>query len=87
MVDRNVSVRERPLIDAFVRFLWTEEAQRIFVKYGFRSVQEELNEGHPEFGTIADPFRIADFGGWKRAKKEIVEKIWKERVLKKDAKS
>jgi len=82
VVDRNVPARERPLIDAFARFLWTEEAQRIFVRYGFRSVDDGLNTGHAEFGAIADPFRIADFGGWRRAKKEIVEGVWKSRVMK-----
>ncbi len=82
VVDRNVSARQRPLVDAFARFLWTEEAQRIFVRYGFRSVDENLNAGHAEFGVIADPFRIADFGGWRRAKKEIVDGVWKNRVMK-----
>jgi sulfate/thiosulfate transport system substrate-binding protein len=80
-IDRNVPRRDRDLVDAFVRFLWTDDAQRIFVKYGFRSVTEPLNEGNAAFGRIEDPFRIADLGGWKRAKKEIVESVWKDRVL------
>ncbi len=80
-IDRNISARERDVVDAFAGFLWTEEAQRIFVKYGFRSVSESLNQANPDFGSIEDPFRIADLGGWKRAKKEIVEAVWKERVL------
>ena len=73
MVDRNIRPRERPLIDRFVQFLWSEEAQRIFVKYGFRSVDEALNADNPGFGTIEDPFRIADFGGWRAARREIVD--------------
>ena len=81
-IDRNIPRRDRALVDAFQRFLWTEDAQRIFVKYGFRSVIDRLNEGSATFGNIADPFRIADMGGWKRAKKEIVDAVWKERVLK-----
>ncbi len=80
-IDRNVSRRERDLVDAFAAFLWSAQAQRIFVRYGFRSVDEPLNEANPAFGAIADPFRIADLGGWKRAKKEIVDSIWKSRVL------
>ena len=48
-----------------MQFLWSEEAQRIFVKYGFRSATEALNAANPGFGRIADPFRIADFGGWR----------------------
>ncbi len=81
VVGRNVSVRERPLIEAFTQFLWSEEAQRIFVRYGFRSVDEGLNAGNADFGAIADAFRIADFGGWRRAKRDIVEAIWKNRVM------
>jgi ABC-type sulfate transport system substrate-binding protein len=80
-IDRNIATRERDLVDAFSSFLWTEEAQRIFVKYGFRSVNEPLNQSNPAFGRVEDPFRIEDLGGWKRAKKEIVDSIWKDRVL------
>jgi sulfate/thiosulfate-binding protein len=82
VIDRNIPKKDRALIDRFVQFLWSEEAQRIFVQYGFRSVRDDLNAGHPEFGTIEDPFRISDFGGWRRAKKEIVENVWKRRVMK-----
>ncbi len=82
VVERNVPARARPLVDAFARFLWTEKAQRIFVRYGFRSVDDELNAGHAEFGVIQDPFRIADFGGWRRARRDIVDAVWKNRVMK-----
>ena len=80
-IGRNVSRHEADLVDAFARFLFSDEAQRIFVRYGFRSVTEPLNESNPAFGRIEDPFRIADLGGWKRAKKEIVDAVWKRQVL------
>ncbi|HKA37198.1 MAG TPA: substrate-binding domain-containing protein [Thermoanaerobaculia bacterium] len=80
-VDRNISRREKDLVDAFSTFLFSEDAQRIFVRYGFRSVLEPLNDANPRFGKIEDPFRIGDVGGWKSAKKEIVEAVWKNRVL------
>jgi sulfate/thiosulfate-binding protein len=82
VVDRNVAPSERPLIDALVAFLWSEPAQKLFVERGFRSVDERLNAGNPAFGRIADPFLVGDFGGWDRVKKEIVDGIWKDRVLK-----
>jgi hypothetical protein len=44
-------------------------------------VNEPLNQSNPAFGAIADPFRISDLGGWQRAKKEIVDSVWKNRVL------
>ena len=80
-IDRNIARRDADLVDAFSRFLFTDEAQRIFVRYGFRSVTDPLNEANPGFGRIEDPFRIADLGGWKRAKKEIVDSVWKRQVL------
>ncbi|MEP6994873.1 MAG: substrate-binding domain-containing protein [Acidobacteriota bacterium] len=82
VIEKNVRERDRAAIDAFTQFLWSEEAQKIFVRYGFRSVREDLNAGRTEFGHIEDAFLIADFGGWRRAKKEIVEGIWKRRVMK-----
>src|SRR5947209_1029311 len=82
VVDRNVAPADRPLIDALVRFLWSETAQRLFVRRGFRSVDEGLNAANPAFGRIRDPFRVADFGGWDKVKKEIVDGIWKDRVMK-----
>jgi sulfate transport system substrate-binding protein len=82
VVDRNVPARDRALVERFVQFLWSDEAQNIFVKYGFRSAREDRNAANPAFGVIADPFRIADFGGWPSARREIVDRIWKQRVMK-----
>lgn len=81
VIDKNATPEERPVIQALVRFLWSGDAQRLFVANGFRSVREELNGANPAFGRIADPFLVADFGGWTRAKKEIVDRIWKGEVL------
>lgn len=81
VIDKNVTQAQRDLIDAFVDFLWSETAQRIFVEYGFRSVDESLNEANPNFGEIARPFTVADLGGWPQVKEEVIETIWKGRVL------
>ena len=80
IIDRNVPAARRPLLDAFAAFLWSDEAQQIFVRYGFRSVDDRWNAENPGFGAIADPFTIADFGGWPRAKREIVDGIWRDGV-------
>ena len=82
VIDSHVSGKQEKLIKAFVDFLWSEEAQRIFVANGFRSVDERLNLSNPKFGLIHDPFFIDDFGGWQQAKLNIIDKIWKNRVLK-----
>ncbi len=82
VIDKNIARWNQELVGAFVEFLWTEEAQRIFVKCGFRSVDERINSENPSLHTIEDPFLIDDFGGWRRAKTEIVDTIWKSQVLK-----
>ena len=81
VVEKNVEPGERELIHALVEFLWSEPAQRLFVEGGFRSVQEDLNRLNPGFGRIADPFLVRDFGGWGTVKREIVDGIWRDRVM------
>jgi sulfate/thiosulfate-binding protein len=81
IIDRNVSAAKRPMVDAFVQYLWSDEAQRAFVKYHFRSITDEtLNEGHQEFGKIEMPFTIDYFGGWSKAYPEVIEGIFRDQV-------
>jgi sulfate transport system substrate-binding protein len=81
VIDKHIRPPERAAVSRFTEFLWSEQAQKIFVAYGFRSVREELNAGNPAFGKIDDPFRIDAFGGWQRARPEIVDGVWKKRVV------
>jgi len=81
VIDRNVKPDKRPIIDAFVQYLWSDEAQKAFVKYHFYSVTNDpLNQATPEFGRIEMPFTIDYFGGWDRAYPEVIEKVFKDRV-------
>ena len=79
ILERNIRRHDRAAVDALARFLWSEEAQRLFVRQGFRSVDDTWND-NPAFGRIEDPFYASDFGGWRKAKRDIVDGIWKERV-------
>lgn len=81
IVDRNVTAEERPAIEAFRNFLWSEEAQKAFVKYHFRSTTDEkLNDTNPQFAKIELPFTIQQFGGWDKAYPDIIEKIFLNQV-------
>lgn len=80
-LDWNIAERQRDLVDAFVAFLWSEEAQRILVEYGFRSPQEELNLSNSKLGRIESPFTLEDLGGTRTAEQEILEGVWREQVL------
>jgi sulfate/thiosulfate transport system substrate-binding protein len=81
IVDRNVTAEERPAIEAFRNFLWTEQAQKEFVKFHFRSTTDEkLNEASPEFAKIEIPFTVQQFGGWEKAYPDVIEKIFRDQV-------
>ena len=81
IIDRNVTALERPVVESFLQYLWSEEAQRAFVKYYFRSVTDEtLNDNNKLFAKIQLPFGVDIFGGWARAYPEIIEKIWREQI-------
>jgi sulfate transport system substrate-binding protein len=81
VIDKNIAPSQRELVDAFVDFLWSDTAQRIFVEYGFRSVDDNLNAANSAFGQITRPFTVSDLGGWTQAKKDIIEAVWKSVVL------
>ncbi|HEX6182615.1 MAG TPA: sulfate ABC transporter substrate-binding protein [Pyrinomonadaceae bacterium] len=85
VIDKNVTADERPLLDAFMQYLWSDEAQQAFVKYHFRSVtHDEFNAANPEFARVEMPFTVGDlFGGWQRAYPEIIDGIWRKQVKQK----
>ena len=49
---------------AFVNFLWTSEAQKIFAAKGYRSVDSSLVD-RKKYPTPKTLFNIQKFGGWK----------------------
>ena len=58
----------REVAEAFVAFLFTEEAQTIFAKHGLRSPDSKVAEATADtYPPIADLFTINDFGGWSEA--------------------
>ncbi|MDX6443223.1 MAG: sulfate/thiosulfate transport system substrate-binding protein [Blastocatellia bacterium] len=83
VVDRNVSANDRPVIDAFMKYLWTEEAQRIFVKFHFRSATSDaLTQENKELATIKYPFTVDYFGGWGKAYPDVIEGVFRDQVQK-----
>jgi len=81
VIDKNVAAAKRPVIDAFMQYLWSDEAQRAFVEYHFRSVtNESLNEVNKELSHIDLPFTVEYFGGWDKAYPEVIEKVFRDQV-------
>jgi len=83
IVDRNVTAADRRVIDAFMQYMWSEEAQRAFVRFHFRSsTNEALDKENKEFATIKYPFSVDYFGGWEKAYPEVIEGVFRDVVQK-----
>src|SRR5256886_4929168 len=75
VIDRNVSAVDRQGIDAFMQYLWSEEAPRAFVKFNFRSsTNDALNQENKVLATIKYPVTIKEslLGGWCHPDPEII---------------
>jgi sulfate/thiosulfate-binding protein len=84
MIDRNLSAEKRPLVEAFLNYLWSDEAQQAFVKYHFHSItNDSFNDSNPEFAKIEMPFTVQLFGGWDHAYPDIIEGIFIKQVQNK----
>ena len=57
----------RKAAEAFVAFLFTPEAQRVFADFGLRSVDPGVAaETAGRYPAVEDLFHVSDFGGWKQ---------------------
>jgi len=82
-IDRNISASDRPVIDGFLQYLWSDDAQRAFVKNHFRSsTSEALNQENKQLATIKYPFTVDYFGGWDKAYPEVIEGVFRDLVQK-----
>jgi len=74
LVDKNADKHgTREVAEAFVKYLFTPEAQTEFAKVGFRPLgdvakQKEFAEKYPAVKTLGN---IKDFGGWKDAQEKF----------------
>ncbi len=62
--------KTRQLAEAYVNFLYTQEAQKIALKHHFRPTDAQMFSVHKKSFTAVDVFTIDDvFGGWAKAQK------------------
>ena len=84
VIDKNIAANKRQVVDAFMEYLWSDEAQQAFVKYHFySSTNDALNQANSKFGHIEIPFTIEYFGGWNRAYPDVIEKVFRDQVQRK----
>ena len=62
----------RAAAEGFVSFLFTPAAQQVLAQYGFRPVDAGVAKSNAsQFPAVADPFTVAQFGGWSKASADI----------------
>jgi len=84
VIDKNITATKRPVVDAFMQYLWSDEAQQAFVKFHFySSTNDAFNQANTAFGHIEIPFTIDYFGGWDKAYPDVIEKIFRDQVQRK----
>ncbi|MCA0757436.1 sulfate ABC transporter substrate-binding protein [Paenibacillus sp. N4] len=80
VVDKNVDRHgTRKVAEAFVDYLHSEAAQRLFVEHGFRSMDDKVAaETRDRFTVPGNLFDISYLGGWPAVREELYSKkgVW-----------
>lgn len=79
IIDKHVEKHQnREAVTALYEYLHSEEAQRVFVKHGFRPVNETVLQENNSFITPNELFDIEYLGGWDVVREELYSKrgIW-----------
>lgn len=78
-IDANVREQDEELVQAFVDFLWSTEAQEAMARHHFRVVDDTVSRRYSaDIQEVESPFTIADLGGWDAASEQIIEGAWRE---------
>ncbi len=79
IIDANVGEEDAALVEEFMDFLWSTEAQEAMVKHHFRVVDQTVFQRYAtNFQKVDSPFTIDDLGGWDEASAQIIEGAWRE---------
>ena len=70
VIDREIPPADREMVDAFVRYLWSAEAQATLVAYGLLPAGAD-----PSAAGIEDPFTLRDLGGPEAARRQVLDAL------------
>ncbi|MEB3216858.1 MAG: sulfate ABC transporter substrate-binding protein [Nostocales cyanobacterium 94392] len=77
VVDKNVDKHgNREVVEAFVKYLFTPEAQQEFAKVGFRPVDKSVAENKEykeKYPAVQNLAKVQDYGGWDEVQKKFFE--------------
>ncbi|WP_245915886.1 sulfate ABC transporter substrate-binding protein [Merismopedia glauca] len=75
VVDQNVDKHKtREVAEAFVKYLYTDEAQQEFAKFGFRPVTESVaqnKEFSAKYPKVKNLGTVQDYGGWDKVQEKF----------------
>ena len=76
IIDKNITSSERPVMEAFLAFILSDEGQEILSDYYFRpsTIESEL------LPSLAYSFTEEDLGGWAQAYDRLIENYWKTKI-------
>src|SRR6185369_2801217 len=84
VIDKSVTAAKRPVIDAFMQYLWCDEAQQALVQFHFYSTTNDtFEQANTACGHIEMPFAIDYVSGWDKAYPEEIEGIFRDQVQRK----
>ena len=76
IVDDNVTRTERPVAEAFLRYLVSGAGQQVFERHNLRPAS--CSDG--PFAVLVEPFTVEELGGWSRAYEELVKGLWQNEI-------
>lgn len=72
IVDENVTSHERPVVEAFLDFIQSDQGQQILSRYYLRVTTIESDV----LPALIQPFTVEDLGGWTQAHNTLIEDLW-----------
>jgi sulfate/thiosulfate transport system substrate-binding protein len=77
IVDDNVTVADRPVVEALVAYFVGNAGQQALRRYHFRPAWD----GQIALDGLSQPFNVEALGGWSQAHRQLVEGVWMEEIL------
>lgn len=76
IVDRNVTANERPVAQAFVDYLLSEDGQEAMARYHWRPAASDGSA----MPALQQPFTVQDLGGWPQASAQVIDGVWRAQI-------
>jgi len=86
-IESNITDTQRPVVEAFVEFLWSDRGQEILGEYGFRPVVPGAMISRTDQPPLEDGFTLDDLGGAVRVRRDVLDPFRNRAMLPSEATS